>query len=474
MSGPKISDYILHPWRVAEIRAEWERQCAEWREQWWLEEKKKLELEEQASLVDNERSRQQTVREIGSIMDSINELRGHFSRVKQDIRFMQGYEDMSSFLSEIDSDISDIDDGLKPYDSSTLEAANKNKSRLESLKSKLEGRLKYYEDNKKNWDKTLSGVLDKALDDLFAGDPEEEKKASGKEAATREEEKIRDIQKEEEENLARSLLKFHKDKAESLSEFRDIKEEINRQAKVMENLIKLGDVHGAVSFYYQKVKENAKLDQRVEREREEKTAALLGARASYETACAAAGVEPEKAPENADIKWYEDKRTETEAAYLEEREKQIISDELSSIMEEMGYHVIAEKETVRKSGKKIKEEVFSFGEGSAVNITEANGQITMEIVGLDTSTRMPEEDEQEYLKDEMVTFCTAHKDIEAKLNERGIVLKNRIQMNPPSREYAKILNVTSYDRKEKNISMIQERKKKGVQRSAAAAIQKSM
>ncbi|MCR5024041.1 MAG: hypothetical protein K6A90_06890, partial [Lachnospiraceae bacterium] len=103
MSGPKISDYILHPWRVAEIRAEWERQCAEWREEWWLKEKKKLELEEQASLVDNERSRQQTVREIGSIMDSINELRGHFSRVKQDIRFMQGYEDMSSFLSEIDS-----------------------------------------------------------------------------------------------------------------------------------------------------------------------------------------------------------------------------------------------------------------------------------------------------------------------------------------------------------------------------------
>ena len=46
MSGPKISDYILHPWRVAEIRAEWERQCAEWRE-----EEKKLELEEQASLV---------------------------------------------------------------------------------------------------------------------------------------------------------------------------------------------------------------------------------------------------------------------------------------------------------------------------------------------------------------------------------------------------------------------------------------
>ena len=170
-------------------------------------------------------------------------------------------------------------------------------------------------------------------------------------------------------------------------------------------------------------------------------------------------------------RWYEEKRIETEAALLEEREKQIICSELGNIMEELGYHVIAEKETVRKSGKHIKENIFSFGEGTAVNITEAGGQITMEVVGLDTSTRMPEEAEQDYLEEEMVSFCSAHKEIEKKLKERGIVLKNRLQLNPPSKEYAKILNVTAYDRKTENISMIQERSRGKRKAAAVTAVQ---
>ena len=96
----------------------------------------------------------------------------------------------------------------------------------------------------------------------------------------------------------------------------------------------------------------------------------------------------------------------------------------------------------------------------------------MEIVGLDTSTRMPDETEEDYLEEEMVTFCAAHKEIEEKLKVRGIVLKNRIQMNKPSREYARILNITAYDQKSNNISMIQERKRD--RKSASAAASQSM
>ena len=98
----------------------------------------------------------------------------------------------------------------------------------------------------------------------------------------------------------------------------------------------------------------------------------------------------------------------------------------------------------------------------------------MEVVGLDTSTRMPEEAEQDYLEEEMVSFCSAHKEIEEKLKERGIVLKDRIQLNPPSKEYAKILNVTGYERKTDNISMIQERSRGKVRASVKAAVQQQL
>jgi hypothetical protein len=88
-------------------------------------------------------------------------------------------------------------------------------------------------------------------------------------------------------------------------------------------------------------------------------------------------------------------------------------------------------------------------------VTQAGGQITMEVVGVDTSDRIPTEEESVYLENEMVSFCAVHQQVEELLKERGIVLAERIQKNPPSRVYAQILNINDYEQKQAHISMIQ-------------------
>jgi hypothetical protein len=175
-------------------------------------------------------------------------------------------------------------------------------------------------------------------------------------------------------------------------------------------------------------------------------------RISYEAACELAGVQAAK---ESDEEWLKQETVRIEALLLEQREKQIIREEIEQVMEQLGYTVIGEKDTTRKSGRTVHEEVYSYGEGTAINVTEADGQITMEVVGVDTSDRVPTEAESEYLEEEMVSFCGVHTQVEQLLEERGIVLSRRIQKNPPSREYAQILNINDYEQKQTHISMIQ-------------------
>ena len=45
----------------------------------------------------------------------------------------------------------------------------------------------------------------------------------------------------------------------------------------------------------------------------------------------------------------------------------------------------------------------------------------------------------------METFCEDFGEIERRLAEKGVVLRNRIQRLPPNVEYAQILNVSDYE-----------------------------
>ena len=139
---------------------------------------------------------------------------------------------------------------------------------------------------------------------------------------------------------------------------------------------------------------------------------------------------------------------ESQSAKIEEQ--QYISESLDQVMRDMGYNVVGSREVVKKNGRKFQNELYHFSEGSVVNVTyAANGQISMELGGVDTCDREPSEEESSVLCDEMVEFCDEFPEIERRLKEKGVILMNRISMLPPTEEYAQIINVSDFNMTDK-------------------------
>lgn len=127
-------------------------------------------------------------------------------------------------------------------------------------------------------------------------------------------------------------------------------------------------------------------------------------------------------------------------------EQRHISESLDEVMRDMGYYVVGSREVTKKSGRKFRNELYHFSEGAVVNITyAANGQISMELGGVDTCDREPSGAECAALCDEMTEFCGDFQEIEKRLKEKGVVLANRISMLPPVEDYAQIINISEYE-----------------------------
>lgn len=142
------------------------------------------------------------------------------------------------------------------------------------------------------------------------------------------------------------------------------------------------------------------------------------------------------------------KRIKVEAA--EEDEQAYISDCLDEVMEEMGYTVIGSREVTKKNGKRFRNELYTYGEGTAVNVTySSDGKIAMELGGIDATDRLPDSHETAVLCESMENFCEDFKEIEKRLLAKGVVLADRISLLPPSAEYAQIINTTDYNMTEK-------------------------
>lgn len=132
-------------------------------------------------------------------------------------------------------------------------------------------------------------------------------------------------------------------------------------------------------------------------------------------------------------------------AVAEDDEQAYISECLDEVMTEMGYSVLGSREVTKRNGKRFRNELYSYGEGTAVNITySSDGRIAMELGGIDTSDRIPTARETEQLCDSMEQFCDDFKEIEKRLLAKGVVLANRVLLLPPDAEYAQIINTADY------------------------------
>lgn len=140
-----------------------------------------------------------------------------------------------------------------------------------------------------------------------------------------------------------------------------------------------------------------------------------------------------------------------EIAILEKRivmqtEQEYISDCVNDVMSEMGYDLIGNRSVTKRSGKRFKNELFSYGDGTAINVTyDADGQIAMELGGIDRVDRIPTSHETAALCEEMETFCTDFKVFEEKLQAKGVSIRSRVSLAPPATEYATIINAEDYN-----------------------------
>lgn len=141
-------------------------------------------------------------------------------------------------------------------------------------------------------------------------------------------------------------------------------------------------------------------------------------------------------------------RIKDEAA--DDDEQAYIAECIDEVMEEMGYSVLGSREVTKKNGKHFRNELYTYGEGTAVNVTySSDGRIAMELGGIDVSDRLPDERETSVLCESMEQFCGDFKEIERRLLAKGVVLSERISMLPPSAEYAQIINTSDYQMTEK-------------------------
>lgn len=131
---------------------------------------------------------------------------------------------------------------------------------------------------------------------------------------------------------------------------------------------------------------------------------------------------------------------------LEIREQEVIAETIDEVMMEMGYELLGTvTPKIKADNQVIKNEMFSYSDGVGLQVTEVAGQVSLEVVGIGTTDRMPTNEERAYLKENMETFCDAYKEIEKKLADKGIVRSEVKYMYKPDERFAKIQNVSGYD-----------------------------
>ena len=150
-------------------------------------------------------------------------------------------------------------------------------------------------------------------------------------------------------------------------------------------------------------------------------------------------------------------RIERENAECMKRE--YINNAIEEAMIEMGYNLVGHREAVKKTGKRIKHELYQFEEGTGVDVTYGeNGQITMELGGFDNEDRVPNASEAGKLTEDMHKFCGEYAALERVLEKKGVERKN-VSMMPAKEEFAQIINTNEYELV-KGVQVFQVRKEK--------------
>lgn len=221
----------------------------------------------------------------------------------------------------------------------------------------------------------------------------------------------------------------------------ELKQNLQNALQVIE---RINDVSHLSTFEAVTVKQLEKAAERCQREYQELMREFTEMISRYNALCKMAEVPAEVFfPE--DYSQVQSEIDKLELIVYKQQEQSYIYDCVDEIMSEMGYDLIGKREVTKRNGKRFKNELYTFNEGTAVNITySSDGQISMELGGIARQDRIPTAAETEVLTADMETFCDEFEEFEQRLREKGIIIGNRIALSPPSAEYAAIINVNDY------------------------------
>lgn len=108
-------------------------------------------------------------------------------------------------------------------------------------------------------------------------------------------------------------------------------------------------------------------------------------------------------------------------------------------IEEMGYRLIGSKASDRSTAT-----LYRYNEETAIQVTDAMGQFTMEVVRLDVVDRAATAREADELAQSMENFCVDYKEMRARLIENGLEVPKELFHLPPDSKYACIVNTSDF------------------------------
>ena len=170
-------------------------------------------------------------------------------------------------------------------------------------------------------------------------------------------------------------------------------------------------------------------------------------RMEYSILCEIAGVEEKSFGFSSNIaNEIEDEIIILKSLIADKEEDMYIKKSIDEVMHDMGYDVIGYRNVIKNSGKKFSNKIYKYYDGTAVNVTIANdGQIVMELCGIDYIDRLPQPEEETELCKYMEKFCVDFPEVERRLAQKGVIVDERLQKLPPTSEYAQIINVSEYE-----------------------------
>lgn len=142
----------------------------------------------------------------------------------------------------------------------------------------------------------------------------------------------------------------------------------------------------------------------------------------------------------------------------EKMEREYVREAIVESMKELGCEVIATKRDEETNERS--EHLFSYDNGTAIHMIECDDQITMEVVGIGESDAYATDEEENVIRDAMLTFESTYDEMSRRLALKGIAPKDGSEVRiAPEKIFVRIQSLEDMDLCDDNASDSDQKRK---------------